>query len=681
MENLKIESKKTAINHAIALRPYQRDCIKAINSGLNKNAAVLIQIPTGGGKTLIFNTFALDAVMDNRRALILVHREELLSQTIEKYSMIGGDKNDTGVIKQGRLEFNKLTVGMIQTVYKQLNKINLKEFDTVIVDEAHHSMASTWRTVIEHFKRADKKILGVTATPFRTDKQELKEIYDELVFKIDITDLMKLGHLAPIRGLMVYVDADYSKLKAKRDKNTGETDFTASSVERVLNDEEINAQIVQKWIELGENRKTIFFTISIKHAAALQNEFKKKGVSSTVVSSKLSQADRMGIIKDFKEGKVKVLVNVDILTEGFDDPSVECIALVRPTKSLSLYAQIIGRGLRTAAGKKDCLILDFTGRNRDMSIVGLGELFGLPEDLKEHIDKEGLSIGSVETDEFEERIELDGESSAPEKKRELKVLIGRDTKSFSFDSKEAMEYATKYSEDYYVLTCGKNNKVLSLKKEFGSYCIYLNSDKIKNNLADNYAWMVFTTLWKHYKDEFAEEFAKRGKSEPLTDKQAEILGRAKKAGLISELPKNKVDASNIISHLSNNGNAGEVLFGDGNGINYKPDKSNYYSPYRYEYKGVKLNIAHAFILAYGLKISAPKWISDLKKGLISLSVSEFKKIDSTGLKNPVDINIIEKLKSGFIEHSRSGEDVEIDDAKIKQFINYFKNYKLDKDKL
>ena len=275
-----IASKKLAVNRAIALRPYQDDCLKAINRGFNKNAAVLIQIPTGGGKTLIFNTFALSAVTENRKILILVHREELLSQTIEKYSMIGGDKNDTGVIKQGRLEFNKLTVGMIQTVYKQLNKINLKEFDTVIVDEAHHSMASTWRAVLERFKSADKKILGVTATPFRTDKQELKEIYDELVFKIDITDLMKFGHLAPIRGLMVYVNADYSKLKAKRDKNTGETDFTVSSVERVLNDEEINAQIVQKWIELGENRKTIFFTISIKHAIALQERNKHYKCSS-----------------------------------------------------------------------------------------------------------------------------------------------------------------------------------------------------------------------------------------------------------------------------------------------------------------------------------------------------------------------------------------------------------------
>ena len=327
----------------IKLRDYQLKCLNSIEKGLEKYKAVLIQVPTGGGKTLIFNAYALNKTGNT---LVLVHRKELLFQTADKYKMIGGDDSHIGYIAQGVFKTNRLTVGMMQTVYKGLNKINFKYFDTVIIDEAHHSMASTWRTVIETAKKSGCKIIGVTATPFRTDEQQLKDLYDELVFKLDILDLIKAGHLVSVVGKMVYIDADYSKLKTSNNKSTGESDYSAKSIENVLNKEEINKQVVEKWLELGENRKTIFFTVSIEHANALKAEFVKNNIASECISSKLSSQDRDNIIKKFAAGEVKVLVNVDILTEGFDDPSVQCVGLLRPTKSLSLYAQIVGRGVR-----------------------------------------------------------------------------------------------------------------------------------------------------------------------------------------------------------------------------------------------------------------------------------------------------------------------------------------------
>ena len=227
------------ISDTIKLRDYQVKCLNSIEKGLEKHKAVLIQVPTGGGKTLIFNAYAFNKTGNT---LVLVHRKELLFQTADKYKMLGGSGSDIGHISQGIFKINRLTVGMIQTVYKSLNKnkIDFKYFDTVIIDEAHHSMASTWRAVIERAKDSGCKVIGVTATPFRTDEQQLKDLYDELVFKLDISDLIKEGYLVSVIGKMVYIDADYSKLKTSNNKSTGESDYSAKSIENVLNKEEIN---------------------------------------------------------------------------------------------------------------------------------------------------------------------------------------------------------------------------------------------------------------------------------------------------------------------------------------------------------------------------------------------------------------------------------------------------------
>ncbi len=656
----------------IKLRDYQLKCLNSIEKGLEKYKAVLIQVPTGGGKTLIFNAYALNKTGNT---LVLVHRKELLFQTADKYKMIGGDDSHIGYIAQGVFKTNRLTIGMIQTVYKALSKIDFKYFDTVIIDEAHHSMASTWRTVIETAKESGCKIIGVTATPFRTDEQQLKDLYDELVFKLDISDLIKAGHLVSVVGKMVYIDADYSKLKTSSNKSTGESDYSAKSIENVLNKEEINKQVVEKWIELGENRKTIFFTVSIEHANALKSEFVKNNITSECISSKLPAKERDNIIKKFAAGDVKVLINVDILTEGFDDPSVQCIALLRPTKSLSLYAQIVGRGVRldNENGKKDCIILDFTGRNRKMSIVGLGELFDLPPELKEHIDKEGVSIGSVETDEFEELSPEEIASGVEIKNtRELKVLIGKNTEDFSFEGKESMKYATKLSDGSYVLTCGRNGKVLMLKKETKrTNSIYLNDKKIKSKLPESYSWVVLSTLWKHYKDDFAEDFAVNAHDAPITHKQKEILTRAKEKGLIDKIPDDMVSATNLISYLVNNKQQGGLIFNNPVGIQYH--KEDWNTAFRYSYKGVSLNIAHALLLVLGLQIPAPKWITELKSDIKNLSVSEFSKINTENIKNKLDLKEIERLKNKRIMGFKVNDYIELDDKKLFDFIKYFKN--------
>ena len=179
----------------------------------------------------------------------------------------------------------------------------------------------------------------------------------------------------------------------------------------------------------------------------------------------MSLDKRRAVLKAFKEGKIRDLTNVNVLTEGFDDPEVECIALVRPTKSLVLYAQIVGRGLRIAPNKEDCLILDYTGVSRKHTVVGLCELFGLDEEVKKELKKgKQVSVGAVEEN---------GE-------RRVAVLVGDEVKEFVFEGKEAGKYATKVG-DSLLLSCGMNGKTLVMEREGTStQSIFLQTRKRKS---------------------------------------------------------------------------------------------------------------------------------------------------------------------------------------------------------
>ena len=618
------------MNSNITLRNYQKTCLQNIKEHFKEKKIGIIHIPTGGGKTIIFNTFAIE---ENQQTLILVHREELLGQTIEKYEAIGGSIFETGIIKQGNIKQNKFTVAMIQTVYANLDKIDLSHYKIIIIDEAHHSMADTWKAVIEHIQKFDNKILGVTATPFRMDKLPLKEIYKDMIFKIDISDLIAEGYLCPLRGINVYINKlDFNKLKTKKN-SLNEEDFTNKSITTLYNQDDVIQEIIDKWIELGENRKTIFFTSSIEHADNMTSEFIKKDISAVTVSSKLTKKDRKNIIHDFKTGKIKVINNVDILTEGFDDPTVECICLTRPTKSLGLYTQIIGRGLRNAPKKRDCLILDFTARNKNMTIVGLHKLF----------DKYINNPGDTIIVEPKETTEENGE-----KKRKLNVLINGKKEEFKVTVNNAGEYTTQISENTFILTCGKNNKILILTKENDKNKIYLNSKLLKDKLPDDYAWEIFTELWREHKDDWVEEYIMANQNLTPTIKQLEIINSYKEK--LPE-PKSKIDATNLVSYIYKN-----TPQDDTQRIIYSPDPNNFFNSYRYSYKKQKTNIAIALLLHIFAGIQAPKWISEMGKDI--KTIEDLPKINTQNLKNKTDINIINLLKQKKIK-SKNDVNIEI----------------------
>ncbi len=414
----------------------------------------------------------------------------------------------------------------------------------LLTHNCHHLPAPTYRAVIDRIVETnpDVKILGFTATPFRTDKQDLREFFDKMSFSIDILELMARGYLVPLKGYLVPLPVDMSELRTTRNAN-GEVDYTRSSIAKAFNTPEVNKAIVDKWLELASDRKTIFYTARRDHAKALWAEFEKAGISSAYIDGEMPLSERRTILNAFKKGDVQVLTNVDVLTEGFDDPEVDCIGLVRPTKSLNLYAQIVGRGLRIAPSKKNCLLLDFTGVSQKHTLVGLPELFGI-EEIREHWEKgESISVGAG--------------AGGGEKENSLTILIGDGKEELVFDAYEVQKYAVKIPDGWIVIV-GKEKFLWLYPAENGTYNIdevdtAKKSRKVlKRNLTEDYAWSVLTTLWKFKKEDWVKEYESRAIEQFPTFKQKKILASAVNSDFLSpedigELTRQK--ASALISYL------------------------------------------------------------------------------------------------------------------------------------
>lgn len=533
------------MNLDIELRDYQvqalREIEEAYKRGLRK---ILMCIPTGGGKTIVFNSYVLSK---NYRTLLIAHREELLTQAIDKYVFLGGRHEDCGIIKQDRWEEKRYTSSSIQTLANNPDRVRemAKRYDLVVIDEAHHTCARTYMEVLSLLEKGNPelKFLGATATPFREDGVSLNCFFEEMVYSISHAKLMAKGYLVPLRGRRIYLPVNLDSIKVD-----GE-DFSDQSLGKLLHREEVYNYVVDKWIEYGENRRSIFFLPMVANAKSLAESFNARGIPAEYIAGSFSPQKRREVLRAFKEGRVRVLCNAMVLTEGYDDPEVDCIGIVRPTSSLVLYAQIVGRGLRIAPRKRNCMVLDFSGASKKHSLVGLEHLFGL-EDRKvyeeiEEILKKGseVSIGALE---------VEGEDEGAF----LHVLEGNHTESFSFYSSEALDYLTWYDDKTAVLSCGLVKKVLVLEKlEEGKARISLvEGDKvkvIKDTLPEDYAYSVLTTLWKRYMDKFMREWKDKALDSLPTDKQMVYLKIAKDLGYINHdlFSLNKLSACNLIAIL------------------------------------------------------------------------------------------------------------------------------------
>jgi ATP-dependent helicase IRC3 len=397
------------------LRPYQQEQLDAVLSnfidGVNQQ---LLVGATGTGKTVLFSN--LPAKLQHLlplKTLIIVHREELVDQAVKSM------RHWNPALKVGKEMAEHyadtdcdVIVSCVASIGREgatrMERFGWDSFDKLIVDESHHAIASTYMNVFEAMgvlKPDTKKLLlGVTATPKRKnltrsqkkqlttlDDEEivsLKSVFKKIVHKYTIRQAIRDGWLVPLKGFRLKTDTDLSEVKSTAG------DYQADQLSEVVNTATRNQQIVRAWQEYADGRSTIAFAVDIQHSKDLAETFRKSGIKSEAVWGDDSQ--RASKLAQFKAGEITVLVNCAVLTEGFDEWNVQCVILARPTKSSSLFTQMVGRGTRLEEGagnlleaiksgqalrKKDCYILDVVDNNKRCSLVTFPSLMGLNPDF------------------------------------------------------------------------------------------------------------------------------------------------------------------------------------------------------------------------------------------------------------------------------------------------------------
>ncbi len=319
----------------------------------------MLRLPTGAGKTVVAALIIEKLLMrlDGKRILFLSHRKEIVEQTAEKIGIQVGSARVTIDQAERRADTQApIVVASIQSLLGRLDEYDPQTFGAIIIDECHHAFAKTWLHTIGYFgKRQESLLLGLTATSKRSDGRCVSTLFQETAFEISLGELQEAGHLVPLAYFTVEASLGLNKIGFDN-----EGDFPASFLGRIMNTPEVIALTLRAWREQSSKLKTIAFCASVAHAEELARSFRDLGVKAACVNGKSS--DRDDIIRDFRSGKLQILTNFGVLTEGFDEPSIECVLLCRPTSSPLVYTQCLGRGLRTFPGKKSCTVIDIIDR-------------------------------------------------------------------------------------------------------------------------------------------------------------------------------------------------------------------------------------------------------------------------------------------------------------------------------
>jgi superfamily II DNA or RNA helicase len=382
----------------IVLRGYQEDAVDAVLHAADRGIARALGVaPTGSGKTVILSEVINRRTGPGHQTVLLAHRDELLRQAGEKLEMAApGLAMDIGYVKAGQNEVDKpIIIASVQTLARPSRREQMpRDIDTLVVDEAHHFPAVSYQQTYDWLRPA--LTLGVTATADRADGKSLEEYFDEQVFGFSIEWMVDEGYLVPPRGRRITVDVDLSKVK----KTHG--DFQADALADALEDADAITDILAAYLEHGEDRKTLIFCPTVAMAHHTAAVFCDAGLAAEAIDGNTPPDERAAILHRLHTGETQILSNVNVLTEGFDEPSIGCIVLAAPTKSNGKYTQIIGRGLRLWPGKEDCLVLDTVGASADNSLASLPALFGLKDLLDDEDVIEGREREAREAAEAEE---------------------------------------------------------------------------------------------------------------------------------------------------------------------------------------------------------------------------------------------------------------------------------------
>ena len=302
------------------LRPYQLEAVTKIREGIRTHKRVLYSLPTGGGKTTIIADIVEKAVSKGSRVLILVHRLELCEQVRSRLRQFN---IETGIIVGGRIKNLQIPiqVATVQTFSRRVKMDHYRKFDLIIIDEAHRSASDGYLSILRRF---DIPVIGFTATPYRTDSRTLREVFNHLITGVTVAQMIKDGYLVPT---VVYAEKiDLSGVEIKRG------DYDEKQLMEKMDQGKIYDGVINKYRRYS-NGTAICFCINKQHAENTAQAFNSAGISAGFIYSGLSDFDRTKALKDFQAGKIKVLCNVFILTEGYDLPRIDTVILNRATQS------------------------------------------------------------------------------------------------------------------------------------------------------------------------------------------------------------------------------------------------------------------------------------------------------------------------------------------------------------
>lgn len=368
------------------LRPYQITGIKNIfNKWREGKRSILFQMPTGTGKTVLFNEIVKAGFEKKRKVLIVVHRIELVEQITNK--LITKGINVGQIIAGIPLDYSKIVqVASIQT----LSRREYPEANLIIIDECHHAKASSYKLLWDIYP--DAKFLGVTATPCRLSGEGFDDLFDELIVSMSVSEFINNGFLAPVTHFACSTP-DLSQVK------TSKGEYSNEMLSNVMSDNSIMKDVVESYKEKCFGKSAIVFAVNIEHSKEIIQKFKSEKISAEHIDAKTPKEERERILRNFKNKIIQVVSNVEIITEGFDFPECEAVILARPTKSLSLYLQMVGRVMRPAPGKAEGLILDNAGLwkehglsiiDREWSLEGIKKKKKISSASEIALDKDGI---------------------------------------------------------------------------------------------------------------------------------------------------------------------------------------------------------------------------------------------------------------------------------------------------
>jgi superfamily II DNA or RNA helicase len=444
----------------LELRDYQSETVDAVLARYRQNphGSAKFVWATGLGKTIGFSAIA-HAIrqMSDTNVLIIAHRDELLNQAAEKYRFIDPTaiigKVGSGVYEWGA----PVTVASIQTICRpnHLKQIKLFNYGLVIIDEVHHAHEhNEYGKVLSALPDAFK--VGVTATDMRLDKRSNDAIFGQAIVNYGIRWGIANGHLCDLRAVAIKTETTLDNVKTSRNME-GETDFQVGELANAIDTDARNARIVAAWKEHAQGRRTICFGVTVAHAAHIAEAFRSEGIEATVVSGETPHEERQQLYAALAAGSLKVLCTVQVLTEGFDLPRLDCIILARPTQSTGLFLQCIGRGTRKAPGKTDCLILDLTDNvfNHKLEPVSLSKAIGLR--VK---DNELIS----EAEEREKR-------ETAEKKAQVRKLHAHRDTDLHIDLLEKLLWQER-TDGLFVLEIGREKHRIAIVPEGDGYSVW-----------------------------------------------------------------------------------------------------------------------------------------------------------------------------------------------------------------